>query len=126
MSISHSISKLTAENIKSGEVKKKYLQKEANDILFTINNELKNAQIQGTNEIAVNLPTIFTISGLTNSDSQREIYYRILVDLEDRGFIPEIEFNGDDNVRLHVSWLSEIEKEQIQLQLEYIRQHTRK
>jgi hypothetical protein len=106
---------LKATSLKSNDSQKKNIKKEVNTILGHLDDELKLAHEQGKHSISLSLPITFAIPYMSNTDAQRAIYYKILVSLIDREFIPTIKLKKDSTI-FHITWLSDEEHKEIDLQ----------
>lgn len=116
---------LKANALKSNEAQKKSLMKEINSILGRIDDELKTSHDLGKHNISISLPITFSIPFMSNADSQRYIYYHVLKSLKDREFNVSIELQSNLTV-FHVSWLTDEELKEIDLQNAYIAKHSKK
>lgn len=115
---------LTANSLKNGDVLKKLIEKEVKIILYSIDDKLRIAYQQGTNhEIKVSLPITFGIPNMQNKDAQRAVYYRIITSLVERDFQVKIEIKPDKTY-IYISWLSDDEKDEIDIQNKVLAEHT--
>ena len=98
------VSKL-AKNITSKEIIEK-----CNELLDSIQDEIKSALESCATNITYELPTSFSIAHYTSQRAQRHIYYHILKALSDSAYIATIEFKGQasesQRVILKISWMT--------------------
>lgn len=116
---------LKAENLKSNESQKKSLAKEVTGILGRIDDELKVGHEQGKHQIIAALPITFSIPYMSNADAQRIIYYRVLTSLLDREFHVKVSLK-DTSTLFIITWLSNDELQDIELQTALLAKHSNK
>lgn len=116
---------ITANSLKNNEEQKKAIAKEVTHLLGHIDDELKVAHSSGKHMAHILVPSIFAIPYMNNADSQRCVYYKILASLLDRGFHVKIKMSNNTTLFI-VSWLSEDEQKQVEIQLALIARHTEK
>ena len=104
-----------ASKLKNNESQKSAINKEANDILGHIDDALKIAHEQGKHKISIPIPIQFSIPYMSNADSQRSIYYKVITSLISRDFNTQIELLDNASI-LHIKWLSEDEETEIEEQ----------
>jgi hypothetical protein len=116
---------IKASKLKSNESQKVSLNKEINAILGHIDDSLKVAYEQGKHNISLTIPITFSIPYMLNKDAQRHIYHGILKSLIDREFTPSLELQDNASV-LHITWLSEDEEKDIEIQNSLIAKYSKK
>ena len=116
---------IKASQLKSNEAQNRAVMKEVMSILAYIDDKFKAANDEGIHNISVTVPIIFSIPNMSNKDAQRSIYYRILTSLLDREFEVVIEL-ADDKSKFHITWLSDEEMKEIELQNALIVKHSRR
>jgi hypothetical protein len=117
---------LKANSLKHNDSQKKAIKKEVVTILNSMDNEIKLAHEQGKNyEVSITLPINFSIPYMSNKDAQRIIYYEILKSLSEREFIVEIDLQKNSTI-FYITWLSNDEKLEIDLQNNLLAKHTRR
>jgi hypothetical protein len=116
---------LKASVLKSNENQKKAIAKDTQAILAQIDDELKAAHEQGRHTASVSVPTIFSIPYMSNADTQRIVYYKILISLIDRGYTVDITLGKDSSV-FNVTWLNEDEMKEIAEQNTLLAKYTKK
>jgi hypothetical protein len=114
---------LKASALKSNEAQKKSIKKEVTTILGHLDDELKTSHEQGKHDVSISLPITFGIPYMSNTDAQRTIYYQILTSLIERNFIPTVKLKKDSTV-FYITWLSDEEREEIELQNTLLAKHT--
>lgn len=114
---------LKANSLKSNESQKRAVTKEVNDILGHMDDELKIAHEQGKHSVGIRVPITFAIPYMTNKDAQRTVYYKILTSLLEREYFVKIQLEDNESI-FHVSWLSEDEEKDIDVQNALIAKHT--
>lgn len=116
---------LNADDLKINLNIKKLLDVEAKNILGIIDDEIKKAHSLGKHETTVSIPNILRISHLTNTEAQREIYYRIIISLLDRKFKPQLTID-EKNTYVNVKWMTETELADVKKQMDLIISVTKK
>jgi hypothetical protein len=116
---------IKASQLKSSESQRRAVNKEVSSILAHIDEKFKSADIEGVHNVTVSVPIIFSIPNMSNADAQRNIYYKILTSLIDREFEVVIELT-DDKSKFHITWLSDEEMKEIELQNALIAKHSRR
>ena len=116
---------LKASSLKKNEPQTKAIKKEVSSILRQIDDELKVAHESGKHGCTIMVPINFSIPFMKNKDAQRIIYSMILSSLIDREFNPKIELNENASV-FHVSWLSDEEQAEINIQNALLAKYTTK
>ena len=114
---------LKASALKKNESQNKTITKETTSILRQIDDELKVAHESGKHGCSIAVPINFSVPFMKNRDAQRVVYYKILSSLIERKFNPKIELRKNSTV-FHVSWLSDEEQEEINLQNLLLAKHT--
>lgn len=114
---------LKADTLKSNPNKLKLISKELNVILSHIDEEIKSAYDQDKTKLTVTLPITFAIANMSNTSAQRIIYYKILESLLARNYIVKIHMATEQTL-LFITWLSEDEEKDIDLQNILIAKHS--
>jgi hypothetical protein len=114
---------LKASALKSNEAQKKAISREVSLILARLDDELKVAHEQGKSKASVSIPITFAIPYMSNKDAQRIVYYRVLTSLIDREFNVKISLEEDASIFL-VSWLTDEEQEDVNIQHALLAKHT--
>jgi len=116
---------LKASALKDNKSQISAISMEVNNILSHIDDELKTAHESNRHSVKIAVPINFGIPYMKNSDAQRKIYYRILTSLIDREYHVKIHF-GDTSVIFHITWLSDDEIKEIDLENALLAKHTYK
>ena len=114
---------LKANKLKSNEAQKKMIQKEIDDILIHIDDELKMAHEKSEVELITTLPITFSIPFISNSETQRRIYSSVLSSLLQRDFHPKIKLNKDSTM-LYIKWLNDQEENDAKIQSQLLAKYT--
>lgn len=109
-----------ARVLKSNSTKKQYISDYLNEIIIKINNELKEAKISGKHYIITDIPFIFSIPNVTNTEAQRIIWSQTIEMLKNKNFIVKI-YHTTDSCRLKITWIAPEEERIIQHQLNIIK-----
>lgn len=112
-----------ANEFKMNNIQKKEIEKEITENLKVIDDEMKKAHRAGHGEAIIGLPLMFSIPNMPNLTAQTKIYAAILMSLKARGFVPQFEI-GDKSCTLHISWISETEKQENEDMMRLIAEHT--
>ncbi len=116
---------LNADDLKINTTISDIIERKTKEILSVIDDEIKKAHNYGKHSVIVKLPSIIDIPNLNNSDSQREIYFRVLTSLLERKFAPTLIIKNNINAVL-IKWMSKKEAEEIKTKLEFIASYTQK
>ena len=116
---------LKAESLKKNDAQRKAIKREINQILRTMDDELKVAHESGKYKAHIKVPINFAIPFMTNKAAQRHIYSEILKSLISRGFHPNFE-TGNTYTVFWVSWLSDEEKKEIDMRNALLAKYTKK
>lgn len=81
---------ITAKSLQNTSVGLKYIQDEVSAILKTFQIEIKEANKNGYTKVIVSVPTNFNIPGMTNATAQTYIYYKLIQELQKKGFVVKI------------------------------------
>lgn len=95
---------IDANMLKNNNTQKRFLDEYVKDIIMKINTEIRQAQSDGNYYIITEVPIIFDIPNMKNSNAQRIIWARTIDILKNKHFDVKIDFNKDI-CRLKVSWL---------------------
>lgn len=112
-----------ANDFKMNSIQKKEIDKEISETLKVIDEELKKSHRMGHGEVTIGLPLMFSIPNMPNITAQTKIYAAILMSLKERGFYPKFRI-GENSCALHVSWVSQTEKQENQDMMKLIAEHT--
>lgn len=116
---------LKASSLKSNESQKRAIMKEVTSILGQMDDEinLSRERRDPRHSIGIRVPITFDIPYMSNKDAQRNVYYKILTSLLEREFIVKIQLEENESI-FHVTWLSEDDEKEIELQNALIAKHT--
>lgn len=112
---------IDAHAMKSNSNQKRQIVEYINQIIIGINKELKDARMNGACYIITELPIIFDINHMNNSDAQRIIYSRIIEILKAKNFTVKIN-HTNNSCLLKISWFTVSEENEIQKQLRLIKE----
>jgi len=102
------VSKLT-RNVASRDIVDK-----CNEILLSIQEDIKGALENCDTFLIYELPTTFGIENYTSQRAQRHIYFHLLKALQEAEYIVKIEFRGTSStsqrVFLHINWMTPEQK----------------
>ncbi len=114
-----------ASALKKNPAQMNLIKKEVSIILNHLDTELKIARDAGKHNVVVTLPITFDIPNMSNADSQRIIYAKILGSLIDREFVPEIDLRPNTSI-LSITWLSSEELKEMDVQTALIAKYSKK
>ena len=119
----HRIPKITNANVVMNRIStRKDIEDYVNDILNTIEDEIfKAAEIHQLTSIKIELPTVFTVAGISNKDAQLQIYYSLIESLEESGYETKIEFKN--RVYIHLSWKKKEDNKSKEFMDKFIKKH---
>jgi hypothetical protein len=110
-----------ASKLRKSNSQKKELRDYVVDIARKLNDEIKTGHNMGDHHINTSLPITFNVTNMSNSDSQRIIWFTLLKWLNNKTYITKIKVS-DTKCLLTISWISEEEAEHINYQKQFIAQ----
>jgi hypothetical protein len=100
---------LHANDLKNTNLQKRAINEYVENIILQINKELQSAKLYGKHFIITEIPIIFDIPHMTQSDSQRIIWAKIISLLKEKSF--DVKINPtNDSCRLKITWFSDAEQ----------------
>lgn len=111
-----------ADRLRQSNSQKRELREYAIDIARRINEEIKEVHGQGLHSLETEIPITFTVTHMSNSDSQRIIWYTIIRWLETKTYRVKLKL-GDNKSVIIITWLSKEEEVDITHQKDYIASH---
>ena len=105
-----------ANTFKNNNIRSKHINECIHENIRKIDTELKTAHRDGQHYIITELPIIFDIPNMQNKDAQRIIWAKTIELLQKKNYIVNINHN-QDNCRLKISWLDQIQRENIKHEL---------
>jgi hypothetical protein len=115
--------RLTASKLRQTSLQKKEISLKVQEILLVLDQEILEAHNNGENIVSTTLPFDVRIDGMSNKASQREIWSRIIEDLENRDFKPSIN-PTDTECKFIITWLSSDAQSDIDKRIQIIAEHT--
>lgn len=112
---------IDAHSMKSNSNQKRQINEYVNQIIIGINKELKDARLNGSYYIITELPIIFDITHMSNSNAQRTIYSRVIELLKSKNFNVRINHTSNSCL-LKITWFTQSEENEIQKQLKLIKE----
>lgn len=113
-----------ANNLRNNGIQKKQIKENVIDILRKINEELRTAHMEGKHIIVTEMPIIFDIANMNNSDAQRAIWANVVSILKAKQFRVWI-CPKRDYCKLKITWISEEDELLFQSQKNILEMHTR-
>jgi hypothetical protein len=114
-----------ANSLKNNNLQKRQLKEVITDIIRRINQELIIAHREGKHCIITNIPITFSISNMTNKDSQRVVWSNIIDELKSKSY--RIWINPNSNIcNVKITWMSPTDESDIENQIKLIVKHTKK
>jgi hypothetical protein len=104
-----------AKTLQSNNAHKRCIYDYLEQILLTINKDIKGAKLMGQNYVITELPTIYDIPNTCNSDSQRTIWARTIEILKKKNYRVYIN-HTKDSCLLKIGWLPPEEERKIALE----------
>lgn len=114
-----------AKTLQSNNAHKRYIHDYLEEILLNLNKDIKAAKLMGQNYVVAELPTIFDIPNVFNSDSQRTIWARTIEILKKKNYRVCIN-HTKDSCLLKISWLPAEEERKIALERQIIHENSGK
>ncbi len=113
-----------ADRLRRSNVQKKELREYAVDIARRLNEEIRERHSQGLHSLETEIPITFTVSNMSNSDSQRIIWYTVLKWLQMKTYRVRLDIKRD-SCTIHLTWISEEEESLIILQKQFIAKYSK-
>jgi hypothetical protein len=112
-----------ANSLKNNSLQKRQLKEIITDIIKRISQELISAHREGKHLIITNIPITYSISNMTNKDSQRVIWSNIIDELKSKSYRVWISPNSN-TCNVKITWMSDDDESDIENQLQLIVKHT--
>lgn len=99
-----------------------------NDILGTIEDDMQYAIENEMTRAKTELPTLFSVPGLSMDRARMHVYFHLLKALKSAGYTPQLvrsrKINGDLSVHIYVSWLSKKDTRNEKYMRDYIQHYS--
>lgn len=116
---------ITREKLSKSGAKSSDIEAIVRDQIRIIDEALmQHLRTWGRNTVEFLLPNDPGVRGLGVRDAQKLIYTQIMQSLEKRGFDVEIEISDKANY-LYISWVTDLDPEEVKAMEKYIREHMR-
>jgi hypothetical protein len=115
---------IPANNLHTNNLQRRQLKEVITDIIKYISRELIEAHKDGRNDIITNIPIIYSITNMSNKDSQRFVWYNVIEELKSKGYRVWI-FPSADKCQIKITWISPEDETDIKNQLNIIAKHSK-
>jgi hypothetical protein len=112
-----------ANHLKNNGIQKRQIKEHVVAILRKINDELREAHMEGKHVIITQLPIIFDISNMNLHDSRRAVWATIISTLRCKNYRVWI-CSSNDDCKLKITWISEEDELLLQNQKQILSKHT--
>lgn len=112
-----------AKTLQSNNAHKRYIYEYLEEILLNLNKDIKSAKLMGQSYVVSELPTIFDIPNVFNSDSQRTIWARTIEILKKKNYRVCIN-HTKNSCLLKISWLPQEEERKIAIERRIIKENS--
>lgn len=97
---------IKASTLRKSQIQERQINEYVKELLYSIDDEIKRAHNEGKKSCLTTIPIVFDIQNMSNTDAQRSIWARVIIDLKERGF--RIHINPQKKeCRLRITWLTE-------------------
>lgn len=118
----------TADEIRRKVKGEGFVQEAAYDILLVIESDIEKAIENKSEESITEISTNFNFPPMKREDAQRAVYFCIIKELRESGYIPKIKFvgskEGEQQVFIVVKWKTSLDETEEQAMDNYIKQHS--
>jgi hypothetical protein len=113
-----------AVNLRNNSIQMRSLREQITEIIKRLDDELKNSHHEGRHYIITSIPITFDIPNMTNKDSQRIIWSKIIQELKSKDYRVWIQ-PSNSVCRLKITWMRTTDDAEIILQTKTIADHTK-
>ena len=114
-----------ANNLRGTNIQKRQLKEVITDILKSISRELNDAYKDGKKFIITSMPITYSITNMSNADSQRFVWAAVIEELIKKEYRIWI-YPTADKCKIKITWLSNDDEYDIKNQLDIIIKNTHK
>jgi hypothetical protein len=114
-----------SNNLRNNNLQRRQLKESITDIVRRINQELILAHREGKHLVITSIPITFSISNMSNKDSQRVIWSSVIEELRSKNYRVWISPTSE-TCRIKITWVSPADENDIQNQMNIIAKHTDK
>lgn len=112
-----------ANNLRNNNLQRRQLKEMITDIVRRISQELVTAHKEGKHYVITNIPITYSISNMSNKDSQRFIWASVISELKSKYY--RVWISPAKNVcRLKITWMSPDDETEVSQQMNLIIKHT--
>lgn len=111
-----------ANNLRNNSLQKRSLREAATEIIKRISQELITAHREGLHDIITEIPITFSIPNMSNKDSQRVIWSKVIDELKLKKYRVWIS-PAKDTCRLKITWMSPDDETEVKYQMQIIAKH---
>ena len=111
-----------ANNLRNNSLQKRSLKEAVTEIIKRISQELIAAHREGSHDIITAIPITFSIPNMSNKDSQRVIWAKIIEELISKQYRVWIS-PSKDTCRLKITWMSADDINDVKYQMQIIAKH---
>ena len=116
---------IDANKLRHSNIQKKALKENIIQILRKINDELSVSHREGYHKIVTTLPTVFDIPNMSNTVSQRIIWFKVIQHLLEKHFRVDI-YPTKNFCKLRITWITKEDEEMISIQNKTIAERTKR
>lgn len=114
-----------ANNLRNNNLQRRQIKEVITDIIKRISQELISAHREGKHEVITSIPITYTISNMSNKDSQRFVWASVIEELISKSYRVWI-YPSNDKCSLKITWISPEDESDIRHQLNIIAKCTKK
>jgi hypothetical protein len=114
---------INANKLRNNNLQKRQIKEVITDIIRRISQELILAHREGSHYIITSIPITFSISNMSNRDSQRCIWSNVIGELKKKSYRVVIS-PTKDTCRIKITWMSIGDETEVEYQTNLIAKHT--
>lgn len=127
MSFNIEISKealINANTLRDSNVQKRAIKENIVEIIRKLNEDLITAHREGKHHIIAEIPIVFDVPHMSNTNAQRAIWSNIIEILKEKNYRVIININNKC-CRLKITWMSQDDEKNITHQTQVIAEHSK-
>jgi hypothetical protein len=113
-----------ANNLRNNNLQRRQLKEVITDIIKRVSQELIEAHREGKHDVITSIPITYSISNMSNKDSQRFVWASVIEELLAKSYRVWI-FPSKDKCRIKLTWMSPEDEIDIKYQLNIIAKCTK-
>jgi hypothetical protein len=113
-----------ANNLRNNNLQRRQLKEIITDVIKRVSQELIEAHREGKHDVITSIPITYSISNMSNKDSQRFVWASVIEELLAKSYRVWI-YPSNDKCRIKLTWISPEDEIDIKHQLNIIAKYTK-